>query len=372
MKTGRMVLMKKKLTSALIVSCLAAGLCATAGAADGDIAVKLNGEALKFDVAPVIKEGRTLVPFRTIFEALGCSVSYSPQKDGNFINAMKGGKYIGLEIGSNEMTVGGASVKLEVAPKIENGRTLVPLRAISEGLDLKVEWDGETNTVSITEKEGQYKIKAGHLSKIVSDTDGTPLINLDAAYPIIEGETDFVKQINKEYYDMAYEAVYDIADEISKDAGSLRIAMGDNFRPMEVSLSYEVMLNRNNMISIRMTNYAYFNGAHPSTTYRSRTFQMILEKELSLADVLDTDYDKACEIVSGAFGDYLKEIDDYGDIALNIKNKASNVSWYLTDDALMLYFNQYEVGPYAIGAPEAKIPYTGPSGTVKIDLSYVE
>ena len=41
-----------------------------------DVIVKLDGRTLEFDVNPIIEEGRTLVPFRKIFEELGCSVSY--------------------------------------------------------------------------------------------------------------------------------------------------------------------------------------------------------------------------------------------------------------------------------------------------------
>lgn len=367
-----MVLMKKKLTSAIIASCLAAGLCFSSGAADGDISVSLNGEKLAFDVLPVIDEGRTLVPFRAIFEALGCAVSYSPRKDGNFVNAMKGEKYLSLKIGSDEMQVGGKTVKLDAAPRIENGRTLVPLRAVSESLNLKVDWDGETKTVSISEKAGQYKIKPGHMTRIVSDRDGTPLINFDCAYPIIEGETDFIRQINSEYFVMAESFIKNIAADTEGDAAALRTAMGDTFRPQEFNLSYDVMLNRNNMISIRMTDYRNYNGAHPSTNYYSRTFQMVLEKELALTDVLDVDPEKVNETVNNAFSGFIAELGKEGDaseVAANIKNQSGNVSWYLNDDALVLYFNQYQVGAYALGTPTATVPYTGPDGIVKIDLS---
>ena len=367
-----MVFMKKKLASSLIASCLLAGLCFKAFAADGDITVKVNGENLTFDTMPVIEEGRTLVPFRAIFEALGCAVNYSPRKDGNYVNAMKGEKYLSLKIGSDEMQVGGETVKLDAAPKLENGRTLVPLRAVSESLNLKVDWDNETKTISISENEGQYKIKPGHMTRIVKDSDGTPLINFDCAYPIIEGGTDFIKKINSEYLAMADDFVNDIADVLEKDAAGLRIAMGDNFRPQEFNLSYDVMLNRNNMISIRMTDYKNLNGAHPSTNYYSRTFQMVLEKELALTDVLDADPEKVNETVNNAFSGFIEELSKDGgasEVAANIKNKSGSVSWYLNDSNLVLYFNQYEVGAYAIGTPTAKIPYTGPDGIVKIDLS---
>ena len=171
---------------------------------------------------------------------------------------------------------------------------------------------------------------------------------------------------------MADDFVNDIAEALEKDAADLRTAMGDNFRPQEFNLSYDVMLNRNNMISIRMTDYKNMNGAHPSTNYYSRTFQMVLEKELALTDVLDADPEKVNETVNNAFSGFIAELSKDGDaseVAANIKNQSGNVSWYLNDDALVLYFNQYQVGAYALGTPTATVPYTGPDGIVKIDLS---
>ncbi len=55
-----------------------------------------------------------------------------------------------LTIGSTDLFVNGQKIKLDVAPKIENGRTLVPLRAISEALGAEVKWNEETQTIIIT------------------------------------------------------------------------------------------------------------------------------------------------------------------------------------------------------------------------------
>lgn len=59
-----------------------------------------------------------------------------------------------LKIGSQEMTVEGKTTVLDVAPKIENGRTLVPLRAISEALGAEVAWDEQTQTVTVIYRQG--------------------------------------------------------------------------------------------------------------------------------------------------------------------------------------------------------------------------
>ena len=99
---------------------------------------------------------------------------------------------------------------------------------------------------------------------------------------------------------------------------------------------------------------------------------MILEKELSLLDILDCDQDKVDSIVENAFNEAINNYPfelDIDDVKKNLRNELHNVSYYLTDDSLIMYFNPYQIGPYAMGTIAAEIPYTGPNGIVKIDLS---
>lgn len=116
-----------------------------------DITVDINGYPVSFDQPPIIQNDRTLVPMRAIFEALGCEVSWDGGEQRidvwqNGINIMT------LYIGSNEMwtSTQNGYTSLDVAPQIINARTLVPVRAISEALLCRVNWDGNTKTVSIT------------------------------------------------------------------------------------------------------------------------------------------------------------------------------------------------------------------------------
>lgn len=132
------------------------------------VTVNLNGSQMEFDVNPVIENSRTLVPFRKIFEALDCAVSYTKENGAQVVTANRGNQWITLEIGKNEITVDGETKKLDVAPKIVNGRTLVPLRAISEGLDCTVDWSADTKTVDIQKKQGQYAVTSAHISKNIT------------------------------------------------------------------------------------------------------------------------------------------------------------------------------------------------------------
>ena len=132
-----------------IILSLTAVMSTSTALAEENITVMLNGQAMDFDVAPIIQNDRVLVPMRAIFEELHCSVDYTDIDGKQIITAKNDSNTISLEIGSNEMTVNDEKVSLDTAPVIIDDRTLVPLRAVSEALDCNVDWDGDTKTVAI-------------------------------------------------------------------------------------------------------------------------------------------------------------------------------------------------------------------------------
>ncbi len=115
------------------------------------ISVRVGGELLDFEVQPLISEGRTMVPMRAIFEALGAQVSWEGIT--RTVTANKDGTTIVLTIGKKVSQINGINKNLDVAPVIRGGRTLVPVRFISEALGAVVQWDTENELVEIlTEK----------------------------------------------------------------------------------------------------------------------------------------------------------------------------------------------------------------------------
>jgi competence protein ComEC len=119
--------------------------------------ILLDGTELSFDVSPVIEQGRTLVPLRAIFEALGAEVGWDNAT--RTVTAIRGQTTVRLTIGLKIAYKNGAPVTLDVPAKIVSGRTLVPLRFVSESLDCKVDWDAKTQTVTITSASGaQVKV----------------------------------------------------------------------------------------------------------------------------------------------------------------------------------------------------------------------
>lgn len=123
------------------------GVAANAWAAAPTVYV--NGVKQVFDVPPIIEDGVTLVPLRSVFEDLGATVYWKPEN--KEIKAEKGDTTVKLHLDSKIAYVGLKISLLDVAPRAERGRTLVPLRFISEALNAEVEWDGKNNSIYIRE-----------------------------------------------------------------------------------------------------------------------------------------------------------------------------------------------------------------------------
>lgn len=113
-----------------------------------DITVLYNGAPLSFDVPPLLKNSRTLVPLRVIFEALGAEVDWDDST--KTVYAKSGDTEIALPVGKGEFYKNGTPVSLDVPAIIDESRTLIPLRAAADAFGCEVDWDGETRTVLIT------------------------------------------------------------------------------------------------------------------------------------------------------------------------------------------------------------------------------
>lgn len=113
-----------------------------------EIKVVLNGQTLRFDVPPEIRNDRTLVPLRAIFEGIGASMTWDDATQS--ITAIRGSTSVQLQVGDAVALVDGAPVTLDQAPVISDGRTLVPLRFVGEALGAEVAWDPVTQTITIT------------------------------------------------------------------------------------------------------------------------------------------------------------------------------------------------------------------------------
>jgi len=141
----------KKILSILVISALLLTVLAyiipPAVSAEGGIRVFVEGVEITFDVPPVMKNDRVLVPLRKIFEALYMDVDWDGETE--TITSTGNGNTIVLQIGNPVARANARTVTLDVSAEVVDGRTLVPIRFIAESIGAQVGWDGDTQTVTV-------------------------------------------------------------------------------------------------------------------------------------------------------------------------------------------------------------------------------
>ena len=327
------------------------------------IDVYYNDDILCFDVEPVIENGRTLVPFRTVFEAMGCAVYYTENDAKKIVTARRANDVLMLVIGENRMYFNGNEILLDVPAKIKDSRTLVPLRAVSEAFECEVEWDGDIRTIRIYTPVNAYHVTAQKLSETVTDDEGNVLVEAVAYYPVIENHTE-IPCLDTINYDYKWDAgkFIEEAKAMKEDALMLKEQMGKDFKPFVYELTYNQTYSFCGCLSF--TNYKYINrgGVHPSNVMESRSYCINSETEMSLSDIINEKVldVSLVEYVARLFVDKFNEIaPESADVYTYdyVKEYLGYVWFYLDEKSLVLYFNQGEIAPYALGVISVEIPY---------------
>lgn len=120
----------------------------TASLVLGQKSMTVNGTKKAIDSAPVLKNGTTYVPIKHVLDAFGGQASWDSKNQR--VTVVRGGKLIDLVVGQKEFIINGKRQSATVAPYVSGGRTLVPLRLVSEQLGLTVKWEQNTKTVTIS------------------------------------------------------------------------------------------------------------------------------------------------------------------------------------------------------------------------------
>lgn len=155
--------MKKIIFALLFAALSVAGCNAEASNADtqdeetitivmsaGDPIMTVNGSESEIDpgygTAPIIENGRTIVPVRAVVESMGGRVEWNSESQ--TISIYRGDDTVVLEINSETAYLNGEEYTLDTVPVIINSRTFVHLRFVSEGLGFDVEWNDGQITIT--------------------------------------------------------------------------------------------------------------------------------------------------------------------------------------------------------------------------------
>lgn len=115
-----------------------------------NICVFTNGGEIKFDVLPIIKNGRTLIPIRKVANALGLSDNNVKWNSNGTITIINGSNIIIIKNNGQQIYLNGVACTVDVPAQLVNGRMLVPLRTIGELFKKNVKWYPAGNLISIT------------------------------------------------------------------------------------------------------------------------------------------------------------------------------------------------------------------------------
>mgnify|MGYP000950516313 CR=1 FL=1 len=156
------------------------------GFAANDIKLVVDGQNIKTTPAPVIQNGRTLVPVRLISEQLGALVEWN-EKD-RTVHIQKGGRSVLLRIDSHlvEYRTGEQVFNVcDVPPQIMSDRTFVPLRLVSNALGVLVNWDdaGRTVNVDSSQTANMTPFFDMKISSVQSGQAVTGVTNLQVSFP---------------------------------------------------------------------------------------------------------------------------------------------------------------------------------------------
>lgn len=129
------------------------------------ISIIIDGVRLSTDQAPVMVNGRTMVPLRAIFEAFNATIKWNQKAQ--TVTATKDDTTIMLKIGSKTATINNKAVTLDVPGLNLKGRTMVPTRFVSEALGHEVGWNPKTQVVTITTSASNVG-NAGPVSNVIA------------------------------------------------------------------------------------------------------------------------------------------------------------------------------------------------------------
>ena len=136
--------------------CLSLLVCGALAADAADISVQLDGQNLTFtDAVPQVKDQRTILPFRAVFEAMGAQVD----NQGSVITAVRGDKTLTMTLDQTTATVTQkgvtTTITMDVAPYVDptTWRTYVPVRFAAQAFGCMVGWDQAASTAIIIDTD---------------------------------------------------------------------------------------------------------------------------------------------------------------------------------------------------------------------------
>ncbi|MDD4335131.1 MAG: DUF4163 domain-containing protein [Desulfotomaculaceae bacterium] len=358
--------MMKKICLAGIVVSLVLSMCAVGFAAvDSQSAIVLDGT--KIEAAAYIDRSNVYLPLRTIGETLGYEIQWS--ETDKTISVSKPGGNIMIDLTNNlKITAGDHVYYADGDYKIIADRTYQGLGFFSINFGLEMRWDKQNNTIQL------YSIHENAISiKTQKEASENEIIKINLQYPQIDGLAD--KTVQDSINSIFQEAALAARQEGLKNAVEMEMDRASGYgspNKCETYFDYRLKYNQNGLLSVVFLNYQYTGGAHGLTVQSSRTFNLNTGAEYKLKDLMKADAD----YVSFVSANVRNEINERVKEGLLYENTPFQTikddhDFYLSNDAVVIYFQQYEHWPYAAGIQEFPVEFSVLSDMLKPEFSFL-
>jgi uncharacterized lipoprotein YddW (UPF0748 family) len=128
------------------------------------ILIYVNGQLVKSDVPPTIRQSVTLVPLRVIGESLGAQVGW--EQKAQTVTIRQQGRTLTLKVGQKFAIVNGQQSPLISSTIVMQKRVMVPLRFVGEQLGLNVRWFPSAQTIKLESKDGAPELRGAWISTV--------------------------------------------------------------------------------------------------------------------------------------------------------------------------------------------------------------
>ena len=354
----------------LLLGILAALMLCVPAFAHPPITVYVDGTKVNFDQQPIIRDDRTLVPMRRIFEALDAQVFWDEPSQS--VTAVSGTDVILFQIGKAELYKNGKlAYTMPVPAQIINDRTLVPLRAVAESFGCDVAWDGIEYIVDISSAgnapvvkptpdptyTGQDTPLKGGFASMVKAPDGTVVLNAELKCDEVAVGSG-ANAINGDMANETFGQGQGFLQTYAEKALAEYEQDPENFRPYYYMGTYTLMREQDGYASF-LAAVSSYDGDGESVTYFSHTYDLSTGKEMKLNGLV-TDPQEDLEYLWQVSFQALIDADPdafYPNAKKKLERSLDQVDFYLTEKGIVFYLSPDVIAPPETGAVSFEITY---------------
>ncbi len=314
-------------------------------AEDKKIDIEMSGKTI--EMSANVWDGELFLPLRAVTEELGFDIQWFGDK--KEIKATKSEKKINLSLSDYRIAVNDHESYMTGGYRLVNDRTYLRQDFFSDNLGLKVVWDKVNNKVILQQvNENSFAISTK------KENSETQTLKLTLQYPELKGldNAEVQSKLNSLFSRLAAEAKgrgHEIEQYIGQDEITRHIKA-------EVYFDYQVKYNQSGLLSIVFMDYFYSGGAHGGTVQSSYTFDLKTGREYKIKDLFKDGSDYI-SVINSEVKKQMQERDMTVLLAPFDSIKADQ-DYYLSNNAVVVYFQQYEYLPYAYGIPEFAVDFS--------------